>query len=304
MLSCRVLWTILTASTSAATPTTLFQSTSLGDVAYWDVGDPESTDVRVLLHGLPTSKELWVNVIDALPPGRTVVVDLLDFGESSAVDPFNLNHRRRAQAIDELRGELGINTFALIAHDLGSSVAIDYMDQFGDRVEQLVLVSSPVYPDFEEPAVVDLVRQRWIGMTLLRMMPRTLFRQSIRRGLNHKYALDDFQMSAFLRDYDGQAGKERMWQNLSWGTPEEMFADYPDIMKDIAVQTLLLHGQLDPFIPLEHAKRMDEDIPDSTLIIIETGAHFLPIDTPDEVAAAISAFLSPPAGSEDEEGAE
>lgn len=303
MLSCRVLWTLLTAPISAATPTTLSQSTSLGEVAYWDLGDPESKDVRVLIHGLPTSKELWVNVIDKLPEGRTVVVDLLDFGESSAVDPFNLDHPRRAQAIDELRGELGINTFTLIAHDLGASVAIDYMDQFGDRIESLVLLSSPVYPDFQEPGVVDLVRQRWIGMPLLRVMPRVLYRQTIRKGLVHKAALDDFQMSAFLRDYDGRSGKERMWQNLSWGTPEEMFADYPDIMKDIAVPTLLLHGQQDPFIPLEHARRMDEDIPDSTLIIIETGAHFLPIDTPDEVAEAISVFLSPPApeGEEEEE---
>ncbi|MFT5683666.1 MAG: pimeloyl-ACP methyl ester carboxylesterase, partial [Myxococcota bacterium] len=294
VLSCRVLWTLLTASISAATPTTLLQSTSLGDVAYWDVGDPDSTDVRILLHGLPTSKELWVNVIDDLPEGRTVVVDLLDFGESSAVDPFNLQHALRAQAIDELRGELGINTFTLVAHDLGASVAIDYMRQFGDRVERLVLMSSPVYPDFEEPAVVALVRKRWIGMTLLRLMPRLLFRHSIRKGLVHKHALDDFQMEAFLRDYDGRAGKERMWQNLSWGTPAEMFADYPEVMADIAVPTLLIHGAQDPYIPLEHARRMDEDIPDSTLIIIEQGAHFLPIDTPAEVAAAISAFLLPP----------
>ena len=38
---------------------------------------------------------------------------------------------------------------------------------------------------------------------------------------------------------------------------------------------------------------MDDDIPDAALVIIERGAHFLPIDTPEEVAAALSAFLSP-----------
>ena len=73
-------------------------------------------------------------------------------------------------------------------------------------------------------------------------------------------------------------------------------ADFPGaarILKDIAVPTLLIHGRNDPYIPLEHARRMDEDIPDSELVIIERGAHFLPIDTPQEVAAALSAFLSP-----------
>lgn len=292
MLSCPVLWLLLTAMAPAATPETHTQSTSLGDVAYWDIGAPDSSEVRILLHGLPTSKELWINVLDALPAGRTVVVDLLDFGQSSAIDPFTLDHRKRAQAIDELRGELGINTFDLIAHDLGASVAVDYLDQFGDRVERLVLMSAPVYPDFAEPAVVDLVRKRWIGMPLLRLMPRVLYRRTLLRGLVHNSALDDVQMSAFKRDYSSRAGKERLWQSLSWGTPEEMFAAYPEILKRIAAPTLLIHGQHDPYIPLEHAHRMDEDIPDSELVIIERGAHFLPIDTPQEVAAALSAFLT------------
>ena len=75
-------------------------------------------------------------------------------------------------------------------------------------------------------------------------------------------------------------------------TPEEMFAACPAILKRIAAPTLLIHGQHDPYIPLEHAHRMDEDIPDSELVIIERGAHFLPIDTPQEVAAALSAFLT------------
>ena len=167
------------------------------------------------------------------------------------------------------------------------------MGLFGDRVEGLVLMSAPVYPDLIEPMMVELVRKRWLGMSLLRLMPRLLYRRLIRQGLVHRAALDEVQMSAFKRDYAQRAGKERLWQNLSWGTPAEMFIGYPSILKDIAVPTLLIHGRNDPYIPLEHARRMDEDIPDSELVIIERGAHFLPIDTPQEVAAALSAFLSP-----------
>ena len=293
MLSCPVLWILPTMLAHAATPETHTRSTSLGDVAYWDVGTLDSSEVRILLHGLPTSKELWLPVLDALPEGRTVVVDLLDFGQSSAIDPFTLDHPKRAQAIDELRGELGINTFDLIAHDLGASVAVNYMALFGDRVEGLVLMSAPVYPDLVEPVMIELARKRWLGMPMLRLMPRLLYRQLILRGLVHKSALDEVQVSAFTRDYARRAGKERLWQNLSWGTPAEMFTDYPSIIQDIGIPTLLIHGKYDPYIPIEHAHRMDEDIPDSELVIIERGAHFLPIDTPQEVAAALSAFLAP-----------
>jgi len=185
MLSCRVLLLLLAAPIDAATPITHTQSTSLGDVACWDIGDAQG-----------------------------------------ATDPFTLQHARRAQA-------------------------------------------------------------------MLRLMPRMLYRRSILKGLVHRSALDSHQMEVFLRDDDDRSGKERLWQNISRGTPKEMFATCPDIMKNIAVPTLLIHGQHDPCIPIEHAHRMDEDIPDSELVIIEHGAHFLPIDTPEEVAGVISAFLAP-----------
>ena len=272
-------------------------TTSLGTVAYWDVGAGEGTPL-VLVHGLPTSKELWADVLPLLPGMRCIVVDLLDFGESRADAPEALDHVQRAQAIEELRAQLGLEKIVLVAHDLGSSVAVDYMGRYGDRVEKLVLMSSPVYPDFQEPDVVDLVRKRWIGMPLLRLMPRTLYRRTLKKGLHHDAQFEDRDMDVFRRDYHGGAGKRRMWQNLSWGTPETFFVAYPEIMRQLAVPTLVLHGARDPFIPTEHAHRMDADIPDSRLILIPDGAHFLPMDTPDAVAEAIRAFLAtePPPG--------
>jgi len=268
--------------------------TSLGTVSWLDArdrGDPEAT-VVVFLHGLPTSKELWLDVLDAMPEQPAIAVDLLDFGESRARDPAALDHTARALAVEELCASLGLEQIILVAHDLGSSVAIDYMEAHGDRVERLALLSSPVYPDFEEPDVVSLVRKRWIGMPLLRLAGPAIYRSTLKRGLHNPERYTDREHDLFHRDYSGGAGKRRMWQNLWWGTPDEMFAGYPAVMRDISVPTLVLHGAQDPFIPTAHAHRMDRDIPDSELIIIEGAGHFIPLDVPDAVAGALSDFLS------------
>ena len=69
-----------------------------------------------------------------------------------------MTHKQRADVLDELRSHLKLETFILVAHDLGASVAMDYMGKYGQHVAQLVLMSPPVYPDFQEPRVVKMVR--------------------------------------------------------------------------------------------------------------------------------------------------
>ena len=284
----------LSSSAGAAEPSypTQFSQTSLGDVAYWDVsvGTPAGPPV-VLVHGLPTSKELWVDVVPELKNKRVIVVDLLEFGESRALDRSALRHPDRARGIHEVMQALDIETIDLVAHDLGSSVAVDFMELFGESVRKLVLASSPVYPDFEEPGVVELVRKPVVGFVLTNLFPRRMYRMTLHIGLENDRTIAHEQVSAFMHAYRCPPGKRRLLDNLAWGTPEDMFAGYPEVLRGISQPTLLLQGEEDPWIPLEHAQRLDADIPNSELVMIPGGGHFLPLDTPVAVGEAIRGFL-------------
>lgn len=279
---------LLAAAALAAPPAERVQ-TVFGEMAYWDVGEGGPT--VVLVHGLPTSKELWRDVVPALAlDHRVIALDINNFGDSEKIGRI-LDHRQRAAAIDELRVALDLDGFVLVAHDLGASVAVDYMDLYGARVERLVLLSSPVYPDFEEPPPVRLLRRPVLGRVLLRAMPETLFRVAMKTGLHHDERLTDAHVEDFARAYQGREGAQALYENLWWGTPEEEFARYPEIMAGITQPVLLLHGRQDPWIPVAHAHRMDADIPNSELLLIDDGGHFLPLDTPDQVARAILDFI-------------
>ncbi|MCB9794912.1 MAG: alpha/beta hydrolase [Alphaproteobacteria bacterium] len=263
--------------------------TSFGELAYWDVGQGE--EVVFLVHGLPTSKELWAPVIPLLDDElRVIALDLNNFGESART-PEPLDHRQRAQAVDELRAYLGVERMHLVAHDLGASVAVDYMGAYGERVERLVLMSSPVYPDFQEPGVVELMRRERLGLALLNTAPGLIMNLTLRRGVYHRENIPEDYTASFLSHYAGREGKRALWNNLWWGTPEESFAAYPEILRGLEAPTLIVHGELDPFIPQEHALRMQDDIPNSQLVLLAGGAHFLPMDTPAAVATVINGFL-------------
>ena len=65
-----------------------------------------------------------------------------------------------------------------------------------------------------------------------------------------------------------------------------------EFLPEIAVPTLVLAGRLDRFTPASVQQRMADLIPDSELVWFDDAGHLLPIEAPDEVAAAIVDFLA------------
>jgi pimeloyl-ACP methyl ester carboxylesterase len=262
---------------------------SHGRIAYTD--SQEGQETLIFMHGLPTAKELFKPLLPFLKPSyRVVTFDLNDYGQSEKIGR-HISHRQRADVLDELRAHLQIEQFHLVAHDLGASVAIDYMGAYAPRVHKLVLKSPPVYPYFREPFIVKLTRTRGLGELLVLLLGRRLFKIGVSQGLVHKERLTPELLRAFSDPFTCRAGRAALLRVLRWGRPHDVFKHYPDIIKSIRVPTLILQGRHDPYIPLSQVARLHEDIPGSKLVIIEDAAHFIPIDTPRRVAQEIYEFI-------------
>ena len=264
--------------------------TWLGRAAFTDTG--EGSPPLLLLHGLPTAKELFSPLVALLAPRfRCIAVDLPDFGESER-QSRQLTHVERAAWLDEVRAGLGLERFCLVAHDLGDSVAVDYMAAYGEHVERLVLMSPPVYPDFRMPFIVRLVRTPGLGAVLLWLGKDLLATGAIRRGMNHAERYTPQLRRAIQGAFDGAEGRAALLRDLRWGRPDITFARYPEHLRGIRVPTLVLQGGKDPYIPREHAERLVGDVAGARLVVIEEGSHFLPMDVPQRVADELQRFLA------------
>ena len=222
---------------------------------------------------------------------RIIIFDLNNYGESQKIGR-HITHKQRADVLDELREHLGLEQFNLIAHDLGSSVAIDYMGKYAQHVKRLVIMSPPIYPDFKEPAIVKLVRVKGLGELLVRVIRPLLFNIGIKRGLVHKQNFTPELLNAFAGPFADREGQAALLRILRWGRPHLVFKDYPNIIQSISVPTLIMQGKQDPYIPMSQVTRMHDAIPNSNLHVIENGSHFLPIDTAKTIAHKINAFIS------------
>jgi len=270
-------------------PMTAFFQSSYGKIAYTDT--QTGSEILILMHGLPTTKEIFSPVIPYLNPAyRLITFDLNDYGESEKIGR-HISHQSRADVLDELRRRLNIETFNLIAHDLGASVAIDYMGKYTKQVKKLALLSPPVYPDFNEPPIVKLVRIPWLGEILLALGKNLLLDVGIKQGMIHKNRFTPELRQTIAASFSGSSGRAALLRNLRWGRPHLVFKNYPQIIKSIAIPTLVIQGRRDPYIPDKQVLRLKQDIKQSRLVFIEDGGHFLPIDTPEQVAREINEFI-------------
>ncbi len=113
-------------------------------MAYWDEGEG---DPIVLLHGNPTSKLLWRDVVPHLVGlGRVVAPDLVGMGESAPLpgegdDRYRfVEHRRH---LWQLLDDLGVTAnVTLVLHDWGGGLGFDWANHHRDAVRGIAFTET------------------------------------------------------------------------------------------------------------------------------------------------------------------
>ena len=103
----------------------------------------------LLLHGWPTNSQLWQEQVDFLKSThRVITFDWLGFGRSDKPrgHPYTFTTMRDilGAVVADLVGDQELVT--IIAHDIGGPPAILWSHQHKDRVRQLILLNTILYP--------------------------------------------------------------------------------------------------------------------------------------------------------------
>lgn len=96
----------------------------------------------VLLHGFAETSGMWDPVLPVLSGRHTVIVpDLRGAGDSSKPEG-GYDKKTMARDIDRLLGSLGVETAAIVGHDIGMMVAYAYAAQYPEKTERVVLMDA------------------------------------------------------------------------------------------------------------------------------------------------------------------
>lgn len=249
----------------------------------------------LFIHGIPTSSQLWSGVIDKLLGRFTcMAVDLPGLGRTPRgrhEDGCSIGQLEDlAGQIEKIRVEHGIDKWHVVGHDAGSAVAVHYAYRFQERVNRLALLSPAVFPELKPFHLFRIMRQPVLGELLAPAVSAIFWNIAMRYATEkHPVELDDV-VEDFHAPFSGPLGAWRLMSLLRFGDPAEILGSIPSMLPQLLIPTLIFQGSRDAAIPEMFARRASALIPQSKVIMVDSG-HFIPLNKPEVVAAELRSFF-------------
>jgi haloalkane dehalogenase len=253
-------------------------------LAYHEAG-PAGGPVALLVHGFPQSSYMWREITPALASAgwRALAPDLAGFGDS-AVDPPG-TWERQVEALESFRGVLGIERCVPVMHDWGALIGLRWACEHPDAVDALVISSSGFFPDGKWHGMAKALRTPEVGEQALAGIDRDGFAAVLRASST---AFGDEAIDEYWKGLADEEHRRNALELYRSGDFEKL-AGYR--LADLQVPVLLLWGESDEFAPLAGAHRFERELPDTELVVVEGGGHFVWDEQPERCAAALTAFL-------------
>ena len=263
----------------------------------------------VFVHGLAGSSTTWHEVMPTLADRYTVLApDLLGHGES-AKPRGDYSLGAYASGLRDLMVALGIDRATFVGHSLGGGVALQLAYQFPERCERLVLVASGGLGKEVNPLLraVSLPGSELVMPVLLSGQMHGVLaaisgwfaRRGLRLGPTGK---EVWRSYSGLSETGGRLAFIHTVRSVIDATGQRVSARDRLYLAG-EVPTLIVWGDRDRIIPVEHGRDAHELIPGSTLVVLPGVGHFLPTDAPAAFIEAFEAFVGStvPAHASDEE---
>jgi pimeloyl-ACP methyl ester carboxylesterase len=99
----------------------------------------------LLIHGWGVTYAIWQNLVPLLTPHfQVIMIELPGVGSSPEVDPSKPYYQACAEAIEEVRQELGIKQWSLLAYSSGTRAAEAYLQCYPQSILQAAFL-CPIY---------------------------------------------------------------------------------------------------------------------------------------------------------------
>ncbi len=244
----------------------------------------------MLLHGVPTSSDLWIPVMEQLGERRVLAPDLPGYGRSEAPDNPHLGEYHRF--ITELANGQGLGRFVLVGHDLGGLYALTYALRNPQALRGLVLLNTTIYPDPRVVAGLMPLLAPGFGEAYAWLAGRIRYSRMLTRGLRAMYpsSTQPWLLDALTRPYVRTSAWLSLLRSLRGLSPWHVLR-LRRKMSHLDLPVLILWGEHDPYFAASVPARLHADLPMSTLQRVPNAGHFLMLSRPREVAQALDSFL-------------
>ncbi len=268
------------------------------DIFYRDAG-PETAPVILLLHGFPTSSNMFRNLIPRLAGTfRVIAPDYPGYGQSSMPDhkSFDYSFENVANVVNGFVESLGLAKYSMYVMDYGAPIGYRLALLHPERIEALIVQNGNAY---EEGLLQfwDPIKRYWADPTpdnraaLHFLSDPKSTRWQYETGVQDTSLLDP---TTWLVD---QVGLDRpgnldiqMDLMLSYGTNVPLYPEFQAFFRKYQPPTLIVWGKNDPIFPAPGAPPYARDLQNVETHMLETG-HFALETHGEEIGRRMEEFL-------------
>jgi len=264
--------------------------------------DEGKGDPILFLHGNPTSSYLWRNVIPHLKTkARCIAPDLIGMGKSDKPDieyKFEDHYDYLENFIDKLK----LKNITLVIHDWGSGLGFNYANNHRDNIKGIAFMEAMYKPlswdDMPKgfKMAFKMMRTRFIGwlmisvanMFLKKFLPGAVIRKLSKEEID--YYQEPYPTASSRRPV-------RAWpQEIPIeGKPKrvhEKFVAYNKWLTESDVPKLCLYAHPGAIIEEKGVEYIKKNFPNTKLVDLGEGIHYLQEDHPHAIGKAISDWYS------------
>jgi len=263
---------------------------------YRDEGQPAGAPTLLLIHGFSASLHTWEPWVARLGDTyRIVSIDLPGHGLTSAPEGYAASIEAFRDETHAFTNALGLQRFALAGSSMGGNVSWEYALAHPEQVEALILVDASGWQETRanldrDPPVFKLLRDPNIGPALRDLDATGLVRQGLEAGFTDTSLVDDAMVTRYAELARAPGHRDILLQ-MTLGFRERNFAT-PERLATLAnIPVLILHGDSDRIVPLEHGRQFQAAINGAEIVVFDATGHIPQEERPDESALAVSEFL-------------
>jgi pimeloyl-ACP methyl ester carboxylesterase len=248
----------------------------------------------LLIHGLGVSLEAWECNLDALARGhRAVALDVVGFGKTDK-PVHQVTRDYFADFIAGFMDAIGVSNVVLVGNSMGGMIAIMTALKYPDRVAGLVLVNSA---GFGRELAWWLRLRSTLPLTEIVRPSMRLYRNAVRQLVCDPRVVNDELIRVFLEmarePGAADASRRVLKSGVDWRGVKPMVLDQVrEAARAIRAPTLIIWGNQDRVLPVEHARTAQQQMPHARLHLFDQCGHVPMIEKADEFNQLVSEFIS------------
>jgi pimeloyl-ACP methyl ester carboxylesterase len=283
-------------------PKVFYKTVKVGDldIFYREAG-PKGAPTILLLHGFPTSSQMYRNLIPALADQfHLVAPDYPGYGNSSMPprDKFAYTFDNLAKVIDEFTERLELKSYALYVQDYGAPVGYRLAVKHPERITAIVVQNGNAYDEGLDNDFWKPIKAYWND-------PKsTEKRDALRFAL--KYDVTKWQYThgvpnpelvspdgpahdQFLMDRPGN-NEIQLDLLLDYGSNPPLYPGWQQYFREHQPPMLIAWGKNDQIFPAAGAEPYKRDLKTLECHLLDAG-HFALETNGDEIAGLMREFL-------------